>query len=289
MTACGAQHTENEDSFVVRPDLGLFAVADGISRDPGGAVASSLAVQTLEQSFERRQRRRPTVGGARWRLAESFLRASVRVWHAAQEHAEYGHMATTLAAMVIAEDRVVLGHVGDSHIYRVRRREVERLTMNHTVAEDAEWRAENADEPDLSDPTKQQLLTRVIGRGEVDVAIRVEKVEPEDVYLLCTDGLDGVLNDYWIEAPLIQVPQLVRLMDKIVGPGATVALPHLQCAFYLKRVKDRGTPDDVTMIIARFTAKRRCHRLRTERGDGYVVHAPPLRVERALEADVPEG
>jgi len=280
MTDRGLQRPDNQDSFVVRPDLGLFVVADGVGRSPAGALASALAVQEVERRIERAHRRdapsRPTASAMRGRLATAFTCADARVFDAGRRDPQHGGMVTTLAAMVIAHDRVVIAHIGDSRIYRLRGRDIDRtrsrgwwnrtvleqLTRDHTVAEDPAYRGRGLDRAEL------QKLTRVIGHGDVShVPVRVETVEPEDTFLLCTDGVHGVFFDHQMEPPLRSPGGLRRAKD----PEGRIALPDLQCRWLVDRAKQRGAPDNVTLVVVRFKKGRgQCP---TVREIGSVVHA----------------
>jgi PPM family protein phosphatase len=286
MTDPGLARTTNQDSFVVRPDLGLFVVADGVARSAAGALAAALAVRAVERSFELSTRRdarpRPASRDERPRLVRSFARANASVREAGRRHPQHAGMTTTLAALVVAGDRVVLGHVGDSRIYRVRGRaihygrhqwhdrELEELTTDHTVGTDVEWRAAHPEDDELPDPAELQLLTRSIGLSKwIRVTTRLEKVEPGDTFMLSTDGIHGVLNDSLLEAPL----RYVGSLRNAAGAECKRPVPQMQCAWLIDRVKQRGAPDNATVIVVRFR-KGRC-RWTTESSAGCVVHAPP--------------
>lgn len=284
MTNHGLQRPDNQDSFIVRPDLGLFAVADGVASSPAGALAAALAVQEIEHCFERAHARdapsRPTASAVRGRLARAFVRADARVFEAARSHPPHAGMITTLVAMAVVRDRVVIGHVGDSRVYRLRGRNIDRtrsrgwwdltaieqLTRDHTVGEDPAERAKHA--PGSS---ALQLLTEVVGHGDLWRApLRVEKVEPEDTFLLCTDGVHGVFYDHQFEPPLRAPGGLRRAKD----PEGRFALPHLQCRWLIDRAKQRDAPDNVTLVVVRFKKGRR-GQWPTTREIGCVVHARP--------------
>jgi PPM family protein phosphatase len=289
MTDPGLRREANEDSFVVRPDLGLFVVADGVSRSTAGGLAAALAVQEVERCFEegRQLRRlgargRVTASEARGRMLRAFARAEQRVVEEGWRHPQHAGMLTTLAAMVVVGDRVVVAHLGDSRVYRVRGqdvdrlakpphsfdRRVERLTRDHNVAEDPDEPPPSATDPDRL--SKLQALTRVIGQGEPHrVPVRIEKVGPDDTFLLCTDGVHSVLWDHQLEPALRHVTALRNRIDPMHG----MALPFVQCMWIVDRVKQRSAPDNVTLIVARFR-RGRDHAL-TQRGIGCVVHAPP--------------
>ena len=279
ITDIGLVRAANQDSFVVRPDLGLFVVADGVCRGPAGALAAALAVKEVERSFEQAHRRgaptAPSVGAVRGLLVRAFARAEARVVEARRLHPQHDGMVTTLAAMAVAGRRVVIAHLGDSRVYRLRGRDIDRtrerryergdvlqrLTIDHNLAEDPDYRDE------LASSTRRQLLTRVIGHGDRwEVPVRVERVEPGDTYLLCTDGLHGVLWDHQIE-PALRLPGGLR---RAWDPGGALALPQLQCFWLIDRVKQRGAFDNVTMVVASFRNGR--GRWPTQRSIGSVVH-----------------
>jgi protein phosphatase len=298
LTDQGLQREANEDSFVVRPDLGLFVVADGVGRSPAGGLASSLAVREIERYFEQSRERhshaRQTPGVIRGRLVRAFASADRRVYEAGQCHPQHKDMLTTLAAIAVVRDRVVVAHIGDSRVYRLRARDVyrgldyrwgdsviERLTKDHNGLEDPARPRPNVN--DVASYARLQLLTRVIGHGEpLHVPTRIERVEPDDTFLVCTDGLHGVLWEDQFEPALRYIAGLRKAKD----PERALALPHLQCAWMVDRVKQRNAPDNVTVIVVRV---RRGHgRWRTERSIGCVVHAPPrqpLRVPAAVTPD----
>jgi protein phosphatase len=289
ITDQGLVRKSNEDSFAVRPDLGLLVVADGVSRSGSGALASALAVREVERFFEAARRRgassRMTAQIARARLIRAFASARRRVRAVARRYRRYGGMTTTMVAMVVVRDRVVVAHLGDSRVYRLRGRyldhrrgrvygreeEIERLTLDHNGLEDEAWRARHP-ETAFADPADLQLITRVVGeRGLVQVTTRVEKIEPGDTFLLCSDGLHGVLLDWQIEAPL----RYVSFLRDVMVPAREMAVPDAQCTWLVERVKQRKAPDNVTVVVARIKKGR--GRFRTEREIGHVVHASTYR------------
>jgi protein phosphatase len=235
---------------------------------------------------------------ARGCLLRGIARADRRVAAAERAHPQHKGMTTTLAAMVVVRDRVVLAHVGDSRIYRLRGRYVDheaplgwrarsralqRLTRDHNGAEDREWRARNPDAENQT-PAERRYLTRYIGGdGPSWATIRIEKVAPDDTYLLCTDGLHDLISPERF-APALQYPGgLRRSFDR----DCTMALTELQCAWLLAEVKDRGAHDNVTMIVARFKKGR--GRWTTERGIGFVVHGPRPTGVRSVRVNDEDG
>ena len=287
MTDQGLVRTENEDSFVARPDLGLFVVADGVGSSGAGALASALAVRAVERCFEEARRlrrlrpRRFTPDDARVLLLRAFARAQQRVDAEAKKNPQHKRMTTTLAAMVVAHDKVVMAHLGDSRVYRLPGRLVDRrprrgyqyrlegvveqLTIDHIVANDPTEPLENRRNPAL-----RLLITRTIGADRrYPVPWRVEKVGPDDTFVLCTDGLYGVL----LEEQLAVALRYVTALRNATDPEHRKALPHAQLAWMFSRVKMRGASDNVTAIVVRFRKGR--GRFPTQREIGCVVHGRP--------------
>jgi protein phosphatase len=298
LTDQGLQREANEDSFVVRPDLGLFVVADGVGRSPAGALASSLAVREVEHCFELSRARhlhaRRTPSMVRGCLSRAFASADRRVFEAGRRYPQHQGMVTTLAAIAVVRDCVVVAHIGDSRVYRLHAKDVyrglrhlwgdpviERLTRDHNGLEDPDYPRENA--TDAASCARLQLLTRVIGHGEpLYVPTRIERVEPDDTFLVCTDGLHGVLWEAQFEPALRYLAGLRKAKD----PERALALPFLQCAWLVDRVKQRNAPDNVTAIVVRMRKGR--GRWRTERSIGCVVHAPPRQPLRVTAVVTPD-
>lgn len=302
MTDPGLVRERNEDSFLVRPDLGLFAVADGVATSSAGGLAAALAVRELERCFERARARRASsrwdFRAARGCLVRAFADADRRVSEAGLEHPQHDGMITTLAAMVVARNRVVLGHVGDSRVYRLRGRDIqpgdafpfredryvrakiERLTRDHNGFEDPERDSTE------TDPAQLRLLTRVVGR-QPRVTIRVVKLDPGDTLMLCTDGLHGVMTKKSLEMPF----RFARGLGHIVGPAWSMALTQVQCLWLINEVMWYGAPDNVTLVVVRFKKGR--GRWSTLRGIDHVIHAPAHpeweQAEDEREDDAPEG
>jgi protein phosphatase len=252
MTDRGLLRPANEDAYVARPDLGLFAVADGVSRSPAGQLAAHLAVRSLERHFVRARGRGPrgTAESERRRLARAFVAAHKRIGAAGERHPQHAGMATTMAALALAGDKVAIAHVGDSRVYRARGGRVARLTMDHSIAEDRRFRAETPNALVLTDPAAQRLLTRVVGHEEpLAVTTRVERVLPGDMLLLCTDGLSAVVPRQILELVL---PNDGWFLGKGGGHGRTAGLPDVISNWLREQVYRFRAPDNLTQILLTF-------------------------------------
>lgn len=255
MTDPGLARGTNQDAFVARPDLGLFAVADGVSRSAAGQVAAHLAVHSLERHFVRARARGPrgTAESERRRLARAFVAANKRISAAGARHPQHAGMTTTMAALALAGDQVAIAHVGDSRVYRARDGKVARLTMDHSVSEDRRFRADEENAEEVADPLAQRLLTRVLGHDEpLEVTTRIERVYPGDMLLLCTDGLSAVVPRQILELTL---PNAGSFLGTRGGRGRQEELPDVICNWLREQVYRFQAPDNLTQILLAFFAR----------------------------------
>jgi protein phosphatase len=228
------QREHNEDHVLLRPDLGLFLLADGAGGHNAGNVASALATTTVANVFETSAA--ALAGRAEidqfglWtiarRLATAIQRANAEVIDIAKKAQKYKGMGTTIVAAAFSSegDVVHVAHLGDSRCYRMRDGVLELLTTDHSLLVDV-----LETHPDVEDTLlarmPQHVVTRAMGMEEsVRVPVRSLRVVPGDLYLLCSDGLSDVMNDDELEAMLgdVRTPdQHVRaLIDAGLGAGA---------------------------------------------------------------------
>lgn len=207
-TDAGKVRLHNEDAVLVRPDLGLFLVADGAGGQNAGNVASMLAVAAVAHHFESTApatKTMPPLGelGMSWsarRLSRAVQSANREVIEVARSRNTYQGMGTTLVALAFSGDasKLDLAHVGDSRCYRLRDAALEQLTEDHSLANDIlELR------PDLDDAVIRRLpknvITRAVGMGDpLRVSLRSLSTRPGDRYLLCSDGVTNCLDDQTI-------------------------------------------------------------------------------------------
>jgi serine/threonine protein phosphatase PrpC len=199
------RRTNNEDAICARPELGLFVVADGMGGYEGGEVASAIAVESICELVRR------TAGDAdvTWpykidpqrTIAENEIIVATRLANeriAARRTGVLEQMGSTVAVLRVAGEHVVIGHVGDSRVYRLRGDDLAQLTVDHSLL------AQLIAAGTPVDPSTFQwrhVVTRALGAsGEPDVT--VDRAQPGDVYLLCSDGLSEVLASDEITALL---------------------------------------------------------------------------------------
>jgi serine/threonine protein phosphatase PrpC len=204
----------NEDNVLLRPELGLFLLADGAGGHNAGNVASALATSTVANVFETTAAslaERPEVDqfglwtGAR-RLAAAIHRANLDIIDIAKKSSKYRGMGTTVVALAFSEngDVIHIAHVGDSRCYRLRDGLLDPITVDHSLMMDVLETNPDADDA-LIARMPRHVVTRALGMDEtMRVSVRTQRTAPGDIYLLCSDGLTGVLDDAHIELLLCE-------------------------------------------------------------------------------------
>jgi protein phosphatase len=203
----------NEDTYLLRPDLGLYLVADGMGGHQAGDVASAMVRLSVANFFEVTQhedyaRELLEPGDEAFDAPGTRLRAAIRkanrdVFAASADNAVHYGMGSTVVAAHLPSDaeRMYIAHVGDSRCYRIRGKKLELLTRDHSLINEA-----LALDPTMSAEDLARLPTNIITRAlgmdaHVEVDLTYADVLEGDTYLLCSDGLSGLItNDEILEA-----------------------------------------------------------------------------------------
>jgi len=241
----GLRREENEDSFCVRPDLGLYVVADGMGGHAAGEVASRLAVEAIEAFIDDTktadmQRTWPFPYDPRLSLDGNRLKAALRLANrriagAVERDPSLKGMATTAASLLVGPDSVTVAHVGDSRVYRSRSGAIEQVTADHSWVTE-QVRAGSLTEDDARHHPWRNVVTRALAGGddpEVDVAEMPSA--RGDLLMVCSDGLTGVVTDAACQAIIAAAPTLDEACEALIaaanaggGPdNITVALLKL--------------------------------------------------------------
>ena len=229
-SAIGLVRQGNEDSAFTSAQL--IAVADGMGGHAAGEVASRIAVQVLQKLAPTLTATDIDEDSVEDLLMHSLHSIDAEIAAVAEEEIEKRGMGTTLTALLIRNSTIALLHVGDSRCYRLRGNTLEQLSNDHTVIQElldqgAITQAEATDHPQRS------MLTQALrGDGDVTPVLQMYEVKKGDRYLLCSDGLSGVLTDKEIKVGL-------KKSDK------DEAVKFLIDATYVN-----GAPDNVTVLIA---------------------------------------
>ncbi len=241
LTDVGNVRQYNEDSLAVDAGRGIVAIADGMGGHRAGEVASRMAADILltglAQAADRfRPHARPS--GPALAVTECIKRANRTIFEAGRVDPRYRGMGTTLALALFYDDEVTLAHVGDSRIYRVRNRELTLLTRDDSLLRDqVDLGVIAAD--DARHSHNRSLVTRALGVYEsVSPHVQQEAARPGDVYLVCSDGLNDLVDDADIEL-------IVSKLDANLPLAAQVLV---------QAAKDNGGLDNVSVALARVRA-----------------------------------
>ncbi len=224
-TDVGRQRSANEDSLVVRPPL--FAVADGMGGAKAGEVASAVAVDAVEGAEESSE---PTEA----QLANIVREANRRIYDLAVADESRRGMGTTLTLAKLHGDEVSLAHVGDSRAYRLRGRELEQLTHDHSLVAELERSGQITPEAAERHP-QRSIITRALGpEPSVEVDTYTLAGRDGDVFLICSDGLTSMISDDEVASILRSAGSLDEAADELI-----------------RAANQSGGKDNITVILFR--------------------------------------
>ena len=241
----GRKRSKNEDNFLVEPDLGFMIVADGMGGHASGEVASRLASELCTEQMKRALQtghvpvffhvpRKADLDPRSILLGDCVKFANQAVYEAAQTDPAKHNMGTTLVASIWLDEKLAIANVGDSRLYVVRDGKLKQQTTDHSFVQEQIARGflkpEDAEKSEL-----RNMLTRSIGVGEdVEVDIVEVPLQPNDIVLMCSDGLTKMLDDDQIESVFGQMSDPAALVDELI-----------------KRANEAGGGDNITVIVAK--------------------------------------
>lgn len=229
-SAIGLVRQGNEDSAFVSAQL--IAVADGMGGHAAGEIASRIAVQVLQKLEPTLVAQDLDSDSVEDLLMHSLHSVDAEIATVADEEIEKRGMGTTLTALLIRDTQIALLHVGDSRCYRLRGNSLEQLSNDHTVIQELLDQGAITESEAEVHPQRSMLTQALRGDGDVTPVLQIYEVKKGDRYLLCSDGLSGVLTDKEIKIGL-------KKSDK------DEAVKFLNDATYIN-----GAPDNVTILIA---------------------------------------
>lgn len=228
----GCRRPNNEDSFGYDLQSQIFVVCDGMGGTAAGEVASRAAVDQLLSFYEGLSAAEMDI---EQRLHQAIASTNQAIWAAAQEYDQLHGMGTTLVAACIAENRIVIGNIGDSRAYFLREGKCVQVTQDHSyVAEQA--RIHGTSKPEGSLRSLRQFITRAVGVGaEVQPDLFTAEVQSGDLILLATDGLT-------------RYAEAEEIAHHIHGEESLAA----SCRRLVEVAKEQGAADNVTCLLLRF-------------------------------------
>jgi serine/threonine protein phosphatase PrpC len=247
-TDIGLKRAHNEDAISIHENLDLFILADGMGGYNAGEVASRLCVDIIAQHIQQKKLT-PHLPRMMWQsshatrwVSEAIVHANNEVHDLAQINPECAGMGTTVVMGLVHQDRLVVGHVGDSRAYRLRQGQLELITHDHSVVQ-AQIDAGLISEQDARYSPIKNLITRAVGSHEdVEAEVREYKMEVGDVYMLCSDGLTDMLEPHLVHQMMVDLSDdLQECCDQLVAAA-----------------NQHGGNDNISVLLMRVTqlAKR---------------------------------
>lgn len=232
LTDKGLRRESNQDSCLVNQDLALFVVADGMGGHTGGEVASSMAVETVEEVMLRSRAEKMS---PRELIMGCYEEASQRIFDkAANERPELVGMGTTMVMAYVRGKNIYVGNVGDSRCYLFKKPYLWQITEDHSLVNE-QIRAGGMSEEQVRQFVGRNVITRSVGyEREVYPDIIEKEILPGEIFLLCSDGLSGLVDDAKISEILNK-----NTPDKAVKACVEQALAN-------------GGDDNVTVMMIHF-------------------------------------
>lgn len=226
---------ENEDSFLILEERGVYAVADGVGGAQAGDVASQMAMEILGEAF---------IHLTADLDAEDVMRAAIdransSIHQMATDLPQLASMATTIVALHVYGNIATIGHVGDSRVYRLDHAGVlRRETDDHSVVEEEVRAGRMTPEQAINHPSKN-VISRALGaEGDVEIELKTIMVEPGTTFLLCSDGVTRHIGD--------------GELGEILSDGSDLAE---QCSRIKEICYERGAEDNLTAVVVRVSGK----------------------------------
>lgn len=245
-THVGMKRSHNEDNFFLLAEENLYIVADGMGGHASGEVASQIAVETLANFFIDTSRDKDITWPFREdrsltfdenRLVTGIKLANRRVYETAQSDPRYRGMGTTIVCLVCGSTGAFLGHVGDSRGYVFRQGAIEQLTEDHSLLNDY-LKVHRLTPEEIEHFPHKNVIVRALGMKDT-VAVDVHRLEPKpgEIYLLCSDGLSGMVDDKTIQETVNEGGQD---LEKV-------------CQSLIAKANAAGGVDNITVVIVEFS------------------------------------
>ncbi len=239
----GKIRPHNEDSTLTHLNKGVALLADGMGGYKAGEVASAIAVTATHHEILQNIHRIKTsqvepksgMTAVSKVLQQALTSANSNIYNIGQQDAECRGMGTTIVSCIFHDDMVTVAHVGDSRLYRKRGRNFGQITKDHSLIQEVIDRGLYTPE-EAMEKTPRNLVTRALGiEASVDIDVMEEQVSIDDIYLLCSDGLNDMVDDEEIDLILSKYSvNLVQAANELV-----------------KKANEKGGKDNISIILIR--------------------------------------
>ncbi len=245
-TNVGRKRAHNEDNLILVEAENLFVVADGMGGHASGEVASQIAVESLSDFFRRTSENEEVTWpykeekGLRYeenRLVTGIKLANLRIFETAASDKALKGMGTTIVSALFTDGTAYMGHVGDSRGYRIRDGQIEQVTEDHSLLNDY-IKANKLTPEEIEAFPHKNVIVRALGMRDT-VRVDISRLNPKvnDVFLLCSDGLSGMVTD----------PDMLSIVEAANGDMDAAATALIAAA------NENGGVDNVTVILIKIT------------------------------------
>lgn len=230
----GLKRAGNQDSFLIDERIGIFAVADGVGGHMGGEVASALAVETVREVLGHPK---ASLFSPREVLFQAYQEASHRIFDRAAQEAKLNGMGTTMVLGYLRDSKLYIANVGDSRCYLYRKPYVWQLTEDHSLINE-QVRLGFLTEEKAKLSIGKNVITRSVGfERDVFPDVLEREVSPGDTFLMCSDGLTGMISDQ----------QMCQIFNE--NPSEKVT------PLFIQQALAHGGDDNVTVLVLNFPEK----------------------------------
>lgn len=241
-TDIGLVRAHNEDSLLVPSEMAMTVVSDGMGGHAAGDVASRITVETLDAFYRATAKasppswpiRLPMLDVERARMATGIKLANAKIFETASADSAKKGMGCTVVAAFFSQGRFYVGHVGDSRVYRIREQRIQMITEDHSLENDF-MRMREMTAEEMGDFPQKNVVVRALGLAEqVAVDVIIDEYRTGDLFLLCSDGLSGMLTD----------PEMLEIImsKESLDSG---------CSQLIRAANDNGGNDNITAALVR--------------------------------------
>lgn len=241
-THVGMKRAHNEDNLCVVPEQNLYMVADGMGGHAHGEVASQMAVDTVANFFRETAQDEDVTWpykmekGRRYeenRLSAGIKLSNLRIHEVGVQNPEKKGMGTTIVGLFFSGNMAYTGHVGDSRIYRLRNETFTQITEDHSLLNDY-IKMKDLTPQEIENFPHKNVIVRALGmKDTVQVDVAHEEPQDGDIYLLCSDGLNGMITDENMRLILLEcLPDLEAAVNRLIQVA-----------------NDNGGTDNVTVVL----------------------------------------
>jgi serine/threonine protein phosphatase PrpC len=235
-TDIGMKRSTNQDSICMHPQKSFFAVADGMGGHNGGDIASQMSVKLMPEFLDRAEIEDPAE-----LLIQSIKYVNKTIYQHGQENEELRGMGTTVTAVMISGSEMHIANVGDSRAYLINKRKLYQVSRDHSLVQEKLNIGIYDRDQAKADPQKNVLIRTVGFEPNVDVDTYKYKIQKNDIFLLCSDGLHGKVSD----------EDIIHLVNQYIPEPSTAVQSQLDKLVeeLIRQANINGGQDNISVII----------------------------------------